>query len=491
MIPAVAWLALSSVVFVEQPLDRIEVTVHGYGGEYTATWRCADIDRDGATDIVTPVNTAFQRDNQFPKAQQAPFPDFGESPLADVWGGEIYLLLRERVEVLRWADGVWQRTLSQPMAWPANLSGPADDRAARALRFERFLVDLNGDKRPEILRLAPDGVHIFAKPELFYEAASVWNVMPPANTVSGVHALWPETARTPAAPVLDVSGKISVRQDAITVLSSSTVGGNRARFDHVHYPLGNTPAYSLAVDAPARQTYLVDRRCVPVTLNQDAVQDFLSVSIIGETAPPLSSPIIEVRASTDGGKNFHTAQCTGAMPRQVLTDYNNDERLDLVTDSKRLVEGGIKETLMRGLTRREVDVDLEVRLQDEQGSFPAKASFLRRFSIELDKPPVNQSAMFLNFLQGRLISLDGDFDGDGTNDLAVHDRPTRISVYRGTSNGITGERIGALDVSSQATFAVADVDQDGKSDLVIALDAASGADSAGRTTVYLAREGAP
>ena len=118
MIAILPLLLLGGVAFVEQPIDGLAVfDEERLDSKLARSWRCADIDGDGANDILTPSGVAFQRDGQFPKTQQTPFPSLGEWPRADVWGSEIYVLLPDRIEVLRWSQSDWQRTLSQPITW--------------------------------------------------------------------------------------------------------------------------------------------------------------------------------------------------------------------------------------------------------------------------------------------------------------------------------------------------------------------------------------
>jgi hypothetical protein len=177
-------------------------------------------------------------------------------------------------------------------------------------------------------------------------------------------------------------------------------------------------------------------------------------------------------------------------PRRVLIDYDGNGRLDMVTKSIALTEGGIKETLVRGFTRREVDLDVDLRLQDDRGRFPAKPSFRRRFAIELDKPPANQSQMFLKFLDGDFLQLDGDVDGDGIRDAVIHDRPDKLSVYKGGATGITSNRIATLPIDPGGWFCVADVDKDGKADVLTNRDKEYQSIDV-NVVLYLSREGAP
>ncbi|HRI87021.1 MAG TPA: VCBS repeat-containing protein [Candidatus Hydrogenedentes bacterium] len=480
MIALVPILAVSAVVFVEQPIDDYLMDHFGQ----VVNSRYADMDGDGENDIITPTSVAFQRAGSFPRAQQTPLPKLGADAIADVWKNEIFVLTPERIEVLRWSDSGWQRTLSQPMTWPADHEG-TNSSENETMKFERFLRDLDGDDRPEVVRTAPDGVHVYSRRDLFYEPSAVWPVF--QRPVAGITttALWPASQRAIALPTLRALGTVELTGNAVKVIQVESMGSRHHRVRQLEYTFDASNQFALT-SAPVSvgTTNTVDHGFDPVRLNDDAVIDLLRVRIVGETPPPLSTPIVETTVSTSAGKSFFSVRSLGPKPFQSITDYNSDGRIDLVSETKSLVEGGIRETLVRGLTRKEVDLRLEVRLQNESGEFSQEPSFAQKFTIELDKPPVSQSEMFADFHHGRLLSLAGDFDGDGTRDAAIRDRPNRLVVRRGSAAGIASTALASVAFPNVGTFRVADIDGDGRSDLLIMDDALN-------QIVYLSRDAQP
>lgn len=518
MITILPLLLLGGVAFIEQPIDGLAVldsTSHDH--IRARTWRCADIDGDGAKDILTPNGLAFQRDGQFPKTQQTPFPSLGENPRADVWGSEIYVLLKDRIEVLRWSQSDWQRTLSQPITW-ANLPATSERHQKRQggsqpPKFTRFLNDIDGDGKPEIVVFSKDGLRVYAKGNLFYEEVALWPVLPQVRPVFLGQTIWPESERKLEMPWLASGARYLVDKGTLTVFTRETVGvigrpfdrdlrsdgrgtvsasfggslDEEAMFKQERYKIGGDNRFALSAQPESvSECGPMSTSWVKATLNADDTMDFVRVRYIGSTSSPYPVAVYEVAASTDGGKTVHTAQCTGAYPRNVLADFNQDGRLDLVTESKQLVEGGLKETLVRGFTRREVDLDVEVRLQDDAGGFPAKPSIRRRFTVTLDKPPAKLSEMFLRFLEGGFLQLRGDVDGDGQCDAVIHDHPDSLSVYRGDRTAITNSHIGSLPIAPTGVFHVIDVDEDGRADVLIGRGGAH--DESASATLYLSRE---
>lgn len=518
MIAVLSLLLLGGVAFVEQPIDGLGVLDReSMDNKRARTWRCADIDGDGEKDILTPNGVAFQRDGQFPKTQQTPFPNLGESPRADVWGNEIYVLLKDRIEVLRWAQNDWQRTLSQPITWTnPSISAYSRDQAEsdqQRPRFTRFLYDIDNNDKPEIVLVSSDGLRVYAKGNLFYEEKALWPVLPRMQPLFTSQVIWPPAERALEVPAMTSDARFQIGKGALTVFTNESIGAigrsldrdrrtdgkgtvavggsfisKKTIFKAIRFTVKQDGSLGLSeqpVSTVESEPLSTMWSCV--RLNDDDVMDFVASRYIGSTSSPYSVAIYDVAASTDAGKTFHTAQCTGASPRDVLTDYNRDGRLDLVTESKQLVEGGLKETLVRGFTRREVDLDVEVRLQDGNGGFSAKPSIRRRFTVTLDKPPAKLSEMFLRFLEGGFLQLRGDVDGDGQCDAVIHDHPDSLSVYRGGESAITNNHVASLPIAPTGVFHVIDVDEDGRADVLIGRAKDTKGDSAS-TALYLSRE---
>jgi hypothetical protein len=498
MIALVPWLLLGGLAFLEQPIDGLDMT-NGEGLDprrSEQTWRCADMDGDGAKDILTPGGVAFQRNGVFPRTDQTPFPKLGEMPRADVWKNEVIVLLPDRIESLRWSQGEWQRTLSQPIAWANSELRPSDEASAPAemqrFQFDRFLHDINDDGKPEIILVSKDGLRVYARGSLFYEEKTLWPVFPKMQPLITEQTIWPANARTVEIPILQGDAEFSLNKRVLTVYTNGKgafiqTGGTHV-FKQIRYNVAQDNSFAISEKPESqRETEPLSAEWSSISLNDDDVIDLVRVRYVGSTSSPYPVSKFEVAVSTDGGKTIHTAQCTGAYPSQVIADFNRDGRLDLVTESKQLVEGGIKETLVRGFTRREVDLEVEIRFQDSQGGFPGKPSIRRRFGITLDKPPANLSEMFLQFLDGQFLKLNGDVDGDRLSDAVIHDRPDALSVYRGNATGITNNRIATLSIEPTGTFRVVDIDEDGRDDILVRR-AKREHDNNPESLVYLSRD---
>lgn len=477
MISLVPLLAFGTITFVEQDIDLYGV--FGHDGRYhyglpSTTFRLADLDGNGESDLVLPLTVAFQRDGSFSKSGQTRLPAFSEAPQCDIWGNLLYFLFPDRMEVVRWTETGWQAILSQPVAWPAPLNEKMPDAPEEGrsypVQFDRFLYDLDQDEQPEIVRAALDAVHVFAKKDLFYEQAARWDIYPP-NRIrpSAPSNLWPAGVRVLVPPSESMWCRLQIDRRGVTVWRTSYIDGTTQKDSRRQYPFHREQPFELdhtrvqeSTQEPVPAQY---RRYV---LNEDEALDYFYVGKGGETSGPLPVPTIKTVASADGGKSFTEVQSDGIRrPEFPFVDYNGDGRLDLVTDSKMLMEGGIRETLLRGLTRRKVEVTIEIRLQDENGKFSDSADLRASFSIELDRPPVSQSNMFESFLSGELVKLTGDFTGDGIVDAAIMDRPDRIAVYEGQTNSFSKPPISTLQVLRDSKFFVADADGDNRADLIV------------------------
>lgn len=496
MISLVPLLAYGAITFVEQDIDVDGAFGHNAGYNYgqPPMFRLADLDGNGEPDLILSASVAFQREKSFSKANQTRLPDVHEVPKCDVWDNLLYFLFSDRMEVIRWIESGWQAILSQPVVWPVPLNERFPDEPIDGTRygvvFDQFLFDLNHDGQPEIVRAARDAVYVFAKKGLFYEQAARWDIYPPHRTFPSATAyLWPAGARVLVPPSESMWCQLRINRQGLTVWGTTNTDGTTQTDSRRQYPFQQEQPFELDRDNVRESAQApVPSQFRRHFLNEDDELDYFYVGTGGETSGPIPVPRIKTVASADGGKSFTEVRSNGVRrPGFPFVDYNGDGRLDLVTDSKLLMEGGIRETLLRGLTRRKVEATVEIRLQDENGRFSESADVRSLFSIELDKPPVSQSDMFELFLSGDAVQLTGDFTGDGTVDAAVMDRPDRVSVYEGQKNSFSKQPLASLPVSKESRFFVTDADGDKRADLIVETPANLHAGVRPTTRVFLTR----
>jgi len=205
----------------------------------------------------------------------------------------------------------------------------------------------------------------------------------------------------------------------------------------------------------------------PCRLNGDGVIDLAGGCWETSRTATLPLPVYETWASLDGGATFTVRRTTalpGFRPRCSFIDFDGDGLLDLVTEETGLFDGGVRETLARVLTLPGVRHEVAVCFQ-RAGGFEKRPGYRAAFDIDLGTPPVRHGEMFQRYQAGELVDVTGDFDGDGWRDVAVRDRVDNLSIHL-TRPGARPVQGAELALPTGARFHVADVNGDGRSDVV-------------------------
>ena len=203
--------------------------------------------------------------------------------------------------------------------------------------------------------------------------------------------------------------------------------------------------------------------------------------------------MLTLTVSTDGGASWTTLRTTVSQQQCYCVDINADGRLDLIAESSGLYQGGLREQATSFLTGKSVSQSVNIVPQQPDGKFIQDKAILKRFTIQLDAPPMQNSPMFRAYQRGRLLDLTGDFTGDALLDLAVHETPDRIAVYPNTGAGFAATPLAVLSTLPDWTFAVGDVDGDKRADIVLSGPESTDADvnTVATRRLFLSRESAP
>jgi hypothetical protein len=202
-------------------------------------------------------------------------------------------------------------------------------------------------------------------------------------------------------------------------------------------------------------------------------------------------PIREVTVTSVKWKESVTLQMLASVMEPLFVDVNNDGRQDVILQGTGYFEGGLRETLLRATGRRRVDLLVHVYFQTETNTYTESPSIVHTFEIDLDKPPLPDSTMAHLMYLGLILNLDGDFDGDGFHDAAVHDRPDRVAIFLGSPDGFMNKPYAVVPVSPRSTVQAADFDGDGHSDLTVSHWTESDSGPISRDVFYLLRDTAP
>jgi hypothetical protein len=498
MIAALHIVLFGAITFVAQ--DLADLSVDAGSPEPGFTYRLADLDGNGQQDLILPAGVYFQHNAAFSDLMKAPSPATDAPAACDLWNDTLYLRLHGRLQKVRWEGKAWNIQTDQPISWPdpGNQTMMSMHAAPAGLRFDRFLHDVDRDGAPEIIVPNERGLSIFRTgPDGSYQKAAELDVFPPVRLARiEDRRLWPESERRIFFPARTMNCRYNVNANEIAVIAREDARypamtiATTARYRAMHFTLDTDAFQIVAAETREELTEPFPPHLQLVRLNDDGLIDIAGGDWRVVPSSPLPMPIYETTASTDGGKTFKTARVTGFRPHQSFIDVNHDGKTDMVTESTGLFDGGVRESLSRFCTSKEVRHEVRVYLQDASGRFAQKPGISGVFYIELESAPIRGGIMFSRYQAGELFNLTGDFDRDGGNDAVVQDRPGRLALYPDEAGGFASRPCASIAIDNLDRFSVADYNGDGRADIAVHWYNAGETATRMKTKLYLTREGA-
>lgn len=499
------WIAacLGALVLVEHPLDGVRIgELNPLTGTADVNFRHADMNGDGATDIVLGGSVLFQHAGGF--LAPVTLPEGTGASICDLWGNVVYRLDGDTLTVYSWDGDAWRAAQEQPfdvaLSFGTSKTQPtAKDDASATSRFERFLTDLDGDGTPEIILPLEQGLAVFADREGRFVEVQRLDVYPPIHIVNSNQAvLWPPAQRRLSFPPRRMSCRYFFVGNELTTLTEQSVAGGSLQHIITTYTLDSANAFAVDVDKTRR---LVSGALVPSVqpcrLNADAEIDFAGGDwSYAETNPAPSTmlprPVFETVASLDGGKSFQSIRSVSFRPRCLFVDFDSDGDLDLIAESMAILESSARESIAQLLTSNTLTHRVSIHTQVD-GKFERASAVSGQVTLAFSSRPMPNSPLFRSYLAGQLVDVSGDFNGDGVCDLTVQTAPRQIDVFfADLEKGRFATRPSiSTAIASDAYFRVADIDGDGKSDLQVnQMDPLAETPRVVRTT-FLTRDVAP
>lgn len=471
--------------FVKQAIREIRVDgVLPVNGQPVTNFRTVDINGDGRQDLLFAGYVVLQQGTGFSPGKRVDFPDADQPCLVDIAQRHIWRLYANRVEQATWGKEGWKRE-SFPLVPPLSNNhfqpetGPV---------LEHFLQDFNTDGIPEILVPTPEGIAIYRhSTDKKYLKAGILSCYPPFR-VAFDHAQPLVSSFDPFHPVIQTSlCQVFLENTQLSVLERGPDKTEKIQFTRIDYTIQRDAdnRYNVkTVEAPA--IMWVPTWLYPCRLNRDNQVDFAGSHFYWAEGTAHVTPILEIGWSTDNGKTVHTLRTETFHQQTLFTDYNGDGRLDLIVERSGLHDGGVREWALRLFSTCTLTHEVRVYCQQASGRFPETPSVKKQFHITFRRPVLKAGQPFEWYKRGRCINITGDFNGDGIKDIAIENAPGIIAVFPGGKQRIASRPIARLALSAPAPFDVADIDGDGKSDLVIE---PPGLEEG--TVVYLARGQVP
>lgn len=494
MISLFAYMLVGALTFSEQALDGVRVgTVRPFAGAAVVNFRHTDIDDDGIPDLVLPGKVCLQRDARFPPEARVPMPAFGRMPEVDVWAGRLYCRLPGRLAVYAWRAGAWQAELDQPVEWPGGDAPPGPNPSA--VRLTRFVCDVDGQAPPEIVAAGPDGVFVYQRDGGEYVQALNWRILPELQLTPARNAtVWPPEARRISLPVRQMSCRVLWQPGRISILSREAAGPRRRvhmRKDYVF--AGEAPLRSEAPAPKVFRSKALPEHMKPCRLNEDGLPDFAGAKWAVSDASAFPSLVYETWASLDGGTSFAVRRAPslqGFRPHCSFVDFDGDGDMDIVTESASLLTAGAREMLSEMLARNAIGHEIRVYVQ-ARGRFAEAPTVRFSRTLRLEQPPFRNGPVFQRYNRAELVSILGDYNGDGYRDLAVQTERGSVAIHLASGYTYHDTPDVTLDVPPNARFGVADVNADGRGDLVFHSEERGGGAETATQTVFFAGEAAP
>lgn len=361
------------------------------------------------------------------------------------------------------------------------IDGPAADRdlgpdSGSARR--RFLYDLDGDGRDDLVTVTPHGLCWHRRgADRFAETGVVLAPLPEPQAVYTVRGtLWPPEQRALRLPVIRFAAEISVGTDGITLVHGEDSAAG-TRWTTLRYPLVREGGAVSAGEVTREVGPPLPRDAVPVWLDRDAprpgyarvYREAGGSGIVGE-----AFVVCEVWEPGEAlPRVFRRPASAGAALYPPLADVNQDGRLDVVLITAGLSRQGPRERALELLTGNRVQVELSVWFRRSRG-YTREPSWQESRTVYLDAPPIRQPRMLGAATRGQLASLCGDFNGDGWADLLIRERLNQAVCYSCGETGCTRQPLFTLEVSAEETVIPADVNGDGLADVVCVPERDSG-----------------
>jgi len=216
--------------------------------------------------------------------------------------------------------------------------------------------------------------------------------------------------------------------------------------------------------------------------DDDGILDLLTEKSISEGVFDRRSEYHLYLGRRDGATVEYAVEPDGSITSDgvqfaaLVVDVDGDGRMDIATPSTRLGLARIVGALFSG----RISVDLDVYRMRADGRYPDESDHQTRFKVEFD--------LKTGLSRYPAVAI-ADFDGDGAAELMVQEEPDELTLYPGVAEpALFGKkgRVLSLPLPRNGQMVEArDLDDDGRSDLLVRYGPADGVERASELRVLL------
>ena len=463
--------------FTQQTLNDIEIgAINPFTGQYTTNFRLHDMNKDNKPDLVFTDHVILQENGQFPPTSNVGFPKIPQAPLVDIFAGKLYFKMDQKLLIYELQDLEWVEVDSISTPWKT--SDPIDTPQGKD--WGAFILDLDSDTKPEAIHSTYEGLDILH--------LDTQNILPPQRLISFPTAtltnhvpswqLGPRYGYT--SPGYELSFRCVLEDNNLYIIERIPAMENMQRYTVQQYTLNanGTEAHEPITTSPLHNTMQ------PCRINSDTQIDYAGGALRYRSNTSLIAPIYEFSISTDGGKTLQSFHSKSFFPHTYFIDFNQDGLKDILMEETNITDGGLRQTVSRLITQRNIKHRIHIYQQQSDETFPSKPTITKEFTIRLDKSPINKSTMFQRYQNGFLVNAVGNINGDGFSDLIVQTTEDRLDIYYGNMSGYVYNPQAQIEIEPNARFFVLDINGDKLDDIVISTNSSDPAHTFPKITVY-------
>jgi len=451
--------AVGVLHFVEQPLPGLDVGSRAFpAGLARVNAVAADLDRDGAPDLLLPGGLWMQKDGTFPRTAMLPLPDDVRQASVHIELGRLYVYAHPRLTCYSFVAQRWQAD------WEASIELEPNAHPADTALFH----DLDKDGKAELILPLEESLRVFRMAPGAPAAGELLVYPPVRPRLAPVDNLWISVPSRPTGALASRDVHMTLNGSSLLIREALRVTDDALERRITTYSIEPTPEASFSAVLGADQTYpALPDAMVGCLLRKDGPIVFVGARVLHANRLRLGQTITEVLLAAEPAKPIVVLRTKSLPGHLSLADFDADGDFDLLTQSNTLDAKPPREILMALASARRIQHEFFVHVQETSGRFDTRPRKLIAINLDLGGSALEGGPRWEAYRRGELTCSVADFNGDGRTDIATWTTATRIDVWLNHEGVFEKKPDATLQAGPARGFTPADVDADGKADLIL------------------------